>query len=272
MSTDIDHRPASRPASGDREPGLRTPLRILAVGLAVLMVGWCVLTLVSLLARGNGEASGTYSGVTSLVVDTGFESVEVVGSADRAKVSLERTYHWSLGRPTVRVRQQGDVLTVSSSCPFQVGIGCTGRVRLQVPAGIDVRANTSDGGLTLRDLTGPVDASTADGDIHAIALTGELAFAVKDGSVDASGIRTGTVAAQSADGDVTLSFAVPPTTVTGSSKDGSITILVPRDKTAYDVDLSVNDGSRNVDVPTDPESDRHITLSAADGSLTVAPR
>ena len=36
-----------------------------------------------------------------------------------------------------------------------------------MPAGIDVRADTSDGGLTLRDLTGPVDASTADGDIDA---------------------------------------------------------------------------------------------------------
>ena len=69
-----------------------------------------------------------------------------------------------------------------------------------------------------------------------------------------------------------LSFAVPPTTVTGSSKDGSITVLVPRDKTAYDVDVSVKDGSRNVDVPTDPDSDRQITLAAADGSLTVAPR
>jgi len=272
MSTDTDYRPASRPASGDREPGLRTPLRILAVGLAVLMVFWCGLTLVSLLARGNGEANGTYSGVTALVVDTDFESVEVVGSADRAKVSLERTYHWSLGRPTVRVRQQGDVLTVFSSCPFQVGIGCTGKVRLRVPAGVDVRANTSDGGLTLRDLTGPVDASAADGDIDAVALSGELAFQVKDGSVDAAGIRTDTVSAQSADGGVRLSFAVPPTSVTGQSRDGSITVLVPRGKTAYDVDLSVTDGSRNVEVPTDPDSDRKITLEAADGSLTVARR
>lgn len=272
MSTDTDYRPASTPARGDRDPGLRTPLRVLVVGLALIMVGWCTLTLVSLLARGNGEANGTYSGVSSLVVDTGFESVEIVGSPTATKVSMERTYHWSLGRPTVKVRQQGDLLTVSSSCPFQVGIGCTGKVRLRVPEGVDVRAETSDGGLTLRDLTGPVDASTADGDIDASALTGQLGFRVKDGSIDATGIRTGTVAVQSADGDVHLSFEVPPTAVTGSSQDGSITVLVPRDKTAYDVDMSVQDGSRNVDVPTDPNSDRKITLEAADGSLTVAPR
>jgi hypothetical protein len=251
---------------------MRTPLRVLVVGLALLMVGWCVLSLVSLLARGNGEANGTYSGVTSLVVDTGFESVDITESPEATKVSLERTYHWSLGRPTVKASRQGDVLTVSSSCPFQVGIGCTGKVHLQVPAGVDVRAETSDGGLTLRGLTGTVDAATADGDIEATGLTGELAFRVKDGSIDAADIRNGNVAAQSADGDVRLTFAVLPTSVTGSSKDGSITVLVPPGKTAYDVDVSVKDGSRDVDVPTDPDSDRHITLEAADGSLTVARR
>ena len=185
---------------------------------------------------------------------------------------MRRSYHWSLSRPTVRAVKDGDVLRISSSCPFQVGIGCTGTVRLRVPAGVEVRADTSDGRLTLRDLTGTVDASTADGDIDADALSGELAFRVKDGSVHAGGLRTGTVAAQSADGDVRLSFAVAPTSVTGTSRDGSITVLVPRDRTAYAVVLSVKDGSRTVDVPTDPEAGRRITLTAADGSLTVAPR
>ncbi len=268
--TTTARRPTRGPAGG--EPGLRSPLRVLVVVLALLMVGWGALTLASLLARGNGEAGGSYSGIRTLEVDTGFESVEIVGSADATKVTMSRSYHWSLSRPTVRASRDGNVLRISSSCPFQVGIGCTGKVRLQVPEGIDVRADTSDGDLTLRALTGPVDASAADGDIEADALSGDLSLRVKDGSVDASGIRTRTVSARSADGDVRLSFAVVPTSVTGESKDGSITVLVPPGRTAYDVDVSVKDGSRTVEVPTDPDAGRHITLSAADGSLTVARR
>jgi hypothetical protein len=129
----------------------------------------------------------------------------------------------------------------------------------------------ADGHRAEDDVAGEEQAA-ADGDIEADDLRGELSLRVKDGSVRAGGLRTGTVAAQSADGDVRLSFAVAPTSVTGSSKDGSITVQVPRDRTAYDVDVSVKDGSRTVDVPTDPEADRRITLSAADGSLTVASR
>jgi hypothetical protein len=271
MNTDTHTRPANRPTSSGADPGLRTPLRILVIGIALLAVAWCALTLASLLARGSGVADGSYSGVQTLEIDTGFESVDVVGSPDATKVTLERTYHWSLSRPAVGADQRGGVLRISSSCPFAVGIGCTGKVRLVVPAGLTVRSDTGDGRLTLRDLTGALTVTSSDGDVDAEGLTGDLSVEVKDGSVEARGLRSANVRARSADGDVLLSFVTPPSSVTGTSKDGSITVEVPRDSTAYDVSLSVQDGSQRVDVPTASGSSHRIRMSAADGSLTVVP-
>ena len=253
MTTDTTLLPAADGSTGGRrpEPGPRTAVQVLAVLLSLLLVGWCALTVASLLARGSGQAHGTFTGIRTLALDTGFESVDVAGSAAGTTVTMQRSYHWSLGRPTVRARQDGDVLRISSSCPFQVGIGCTGTVRLVVPAGVQVRADTRDGHLTLRD------------------LTGRLALTTRDGSVDARGLRSTSVSAQSSDGDVRLSFATAPSAVTGRSRDGSLVVLVPPDGTAYDVSTAVRDGSRKVSVPTDPQSAHRITLTASDGSVVV---
>ena len=271
MTTDTTLLPAADGSTGGRrpEPGPRTAVQVLAVLLSLLLVGWCALTVASLLARGSGQAHGTFTGVRTLALDTGFESVDVAGSAAGTTVTMQRSYHWSLGRPTVRARQDGDVLRISSSCPFQVGIGCTGKVHLVVPAGVQVRADTRDGHLTLRDLTGTVTASTSDGGIDADDLTGRLALTTRDGSVDARGLRSTSVSAQSSDGDVRLSFATAPSAVTGRSRDGSLVVLVPPDGTAYDVSTAVRDGSRKVSVPTDPQSAHRITLTASDGSVVV---
>ena len=60
------------------------------VGLALIVVGWCTLTLVSLLARGDrARRMATYTACVVLVVDTGFESVEIVGSPTATKVSMD---------------------------------------------------------------------------------------------------------------------------------------------------------------------------------------
>jgi len=48
-------------------------------------------------------------------------------------------------------------------------------------------------------------------------------------------------------------------------------VRVPEDSTAYDVSISVKDGSQRIEVPTASQSTHHITLSTADGVLTVVP-
>jgi hypothetical protein len=60
--------------------------------------------------------------------------------------------------------------------------------------------------------------------------------------------------------------------LTAHSKDGSITVTVPRDGTAYRVRVRTGDGSEQVSVPTDPRSRQRMDLTTGDGSIHVTDR
>jgi hypothetical protein len=263
---------ATGPAASRPDGGVRTSLRVLAVAFSLLAVGWGALTLASLLARVTEHRSATYHGVRALDVDLSFESVEVVGSANATSVSMTRSYTWSLGKPSISNRLDGDVLSIGSSCPFSVGLGCSGHVRLVVPKDMEVQVHNSDGSMTLRNIDGPIDLSTSDGSINASNLTGPVTLHSDDGSLTATGLRSGEVEATTSDGSIRLSFAVAPSSVTADTGDGSIEVVVPSDGTAYQVTGTTGDGSRDVTVPTDSSSARHMQLSTGDGSLRVLAR
>ena len=260
------------PAAPRQDGGIRTSLRILAIGFSLLAVGWGAVSLASLLARATEHRNATYHGVRALDVDLSFESVEIVGSANATSVSMTRSYTWSLGKPSISNRLDGDVLSIGSSCPFSVGLGCSGHVRLVVPTDLEVRVHDSDGSMTLRDLDGPVDLSTSDGSINASNLTGRVRLHSGDGSMAVTGLRSDEVEVTASDGSVRLSFAVAPSSVTADSGDGSIEVVVPSDGTSYNVTGTTGDGSRDVTVPLDSNSARHMRLSTGDGSLRVLAR
>jgi len=116
--TTIPPAGSAGPAGPRPDAGLRLSLRILAVGFALLTVGWTAFTVASLLARVTDHRSATYDGVRALDIDLGFESVEIVGAADATSVSMTRSYTWSLGKPSITNRLDGDLLSISSSCPL----------------------------------------------------------------------------------------------------------------------------------------------------------
>lgn len=259
----------TEPVPPRSDAGMRTSLRILAVGLSLLAVGWGALSIATLLARATAHRSATYEGVRSIDLDLSFESAQIVGVTDATSVSMTRSYTWSLGTPTITNRLDGDLLSIGSSCPFSVGLGCSGHVRLVVPKGLEVRVHNSDGGVSLRDLDGPVDVSTSDGSVNATNLTGAVKLHSSDGSLTATGLRSGTVDAATSDGSVHLSFDAAPTTVNVHTSDGSVELVVPSDGTAYDVTATTSDGRREVSVPTDPSSAHQLKLSTSDGSIRV---
>ena len=185
---------------------------------------------------------------------------------------MTRSYTWSLGKPSISNQLDGDLLSISSSCPFAVGLGCSGHVRLVVPKDLEVQVHNGDGSLTLRDLDGPIDLSTSDGSINAANLTGRVTLHSSDGSVVATGLRSDQVEATTSDGSLRLWFAEPPSSVTGHSSDGSIEVVVPSDGTAYNVTATTSDGHKDVSVPTDPSSARRMQLSTSDGSIRVLVR
>jgi hypothetical protein len=265
------HTTADLPAPAGPPPRNGTgALRILAVVVALLLVAYGAAVLASLLARETRTSTDTFDGITSIELDTSFESVDVLGS-DGGSVDVDRRWTWSMKEPSVRTRQIGDRLVVSSSCPFSPGMPCTGHVRLMVPSDVAVLGGSSDAHLLLSDLTGPLDVHNSDGGVELRDVTGRLRLSTSDGSVRAEGVTSDEVSVDTSDGSVQLSFAEPPTTVRASTSDGSLEILVPKDGTAYAVTVSVSDGSQQVDVPTNSDASRRIIVHTSDGSVRILP-
>ncbi len=248
-----------------------TAVRVLAVGVAVLLVAYGAVVLASLLARQTRTSTATFDGITSVQLDTTFESVDVLGTDGASTVDVERRWTWSTKEPTIRTRQVGDRLVVSSDCTWSPGMPCSGRVRLTVPVDVAVLGGSSDGHLLISGLTGAVDVHQSDGAIELRDVTGPLRLSTSDGSVRATGLTSERVTADTSDGSVRLEFAEPPTSVRVSSSDGSVEVAVPGDGTAYAVAVTVSDGSRQVDVPTDPASSHRIVVHTSDGSVRVVP-
>lgn len=262
-------RPHDAGAGPPRDTGGRTALRVLLVGFSLLLVAWGALTVASLLGRDTEHRSATYGNVRTLDLDLDFESVTVIGEQSATSVAMDRSYTWSMSRPTVSSRVVGDRLLMTSDCSWTVGLGCTGDVRLVVPRGTTVRVHGSDGHLSLRGLTGTVDAETADAGIDVSDVTGALQLHTSDGSITGTGVRSSAVQATTSDGSVQLNFSSAPTDVRALSSDGSVEVLVPRDGNPWRVDATTSDGSRAVDVATDPSADRRIQVHTSDGSVHI---
>jgi hypothetical protein len=261
------------PASPRSDAGMRTSLRILAVGLSLLAVGWGALTLVSLLARATEHRSATYAGVHAVDLDLAFESVQIVGVADATSVTMDRSYTWSLSKPAIGQRRDGDRLVITSSgCGFNPGLSCSGKVALVVPEGVTVRVRTGNSGLTLRNLTGDIDAATSNGSVRASNLSGQVNLGSSNGPIEASALRSDRVDAHTSNGSVRLTFDVAPTAATADSSNGSVEVVVPRDGSAYRVSATTSNGFRDVAVPTDPRSQRTIEAHTSNGSVRVLDR
>ena len=272
MSTQAPAPPrAPAPPGGTGGSGGRTALRVLVVTVGLAVVAWNAVAVASLLSRGSDTRDATYSGIRVLELDLSFEEVDVTGSATADEVAVSRGWHWSLGEPEIVTRREGDRLVVGSSCTWTPGLPCTGWVHLTVPADVTVTGGVTDSQLTLRDLTGTLDLSSSDGGITARDVSGPLRLVSRDGTVEGTGVRSDRVEASTSDGSVRLAFAEPPRSVRAASRDGSVHLTLPDDRTAYDVRVSTRDGSSDVSVPTDPTAPRRITAATSDGDVEIAP-
>jgi hypothetical protein len=228
----------------------RALVRGLGLALALALVAAGAISIAGSLARDSQRQQVGYSGVRVLDLDVGVEDVEVLAGPG-SSVSLDRTLSWSWRRPSTTERLDGDRLVLRSSCPPSFGRGCSGRLRLVVPADVEVRAHSSGGDVRVSGLTGPLDLSSSGGDVRGDGLGSE------------------SVAAESDAGDVQLVMARPPGRVTATSSGGDVDVRVPGDSTTYRVDASSSAGSRDVDVRIDPGSPRTIRVESSAGDVRV---
>jgi DUF4097 and DUF4098 domain-containing protein YvlB len=181
------------------------------------------------------------------------------------------------------------------------------KVIVETPSSLELDATTSDGNLSVRNLTGNMKVHTADGSVALEDLHGDLRLTASDGNISVHNV-TGTLDARASDGHMTvdgqfssvqlhtsdgnLDFALAAgSQLTAASRiessDGHVAIKLPQNLAA-DLDISTSDGHIACALPlamdhyNSGDSGAHhlhghlnaggtsLTIRTADGNVSIA--
>lgn len=262
-------RPAPRPTA-------RTPLAVRVlwkVFAGILIAGalvWGPYQVVTLLAHEERVETESFpaAGIARLRVVGNSGSIDIEAS-DRDTIEVRAEISDGLRRTGESRELLGDELRLRSTCPNFGSDFCWVNYEIRVPADLELVIDSSNGSITVSGSTAPITVDGDNGSVRVADVSGPLQLQSDNGRVEGTLLRSPTVTADSDNGRVQLEFDAAPTTVVGTSDNGRVEVVVPNDGTAYRVDLSSDNGAENIDVPTDPASERTITLRSDNGSVTA---
>lgn len=252
--TDQRERATSRPGRGP------ATVALVLVGLVLVLAAVGVTTL--LLVSALWQRSDTVVLTSPLVPADASTGTDVTVTSDCGGVELTEAavsevtttaeIRWAFERPAISSEARDGSVVIDFDCPLlSLGYLRASTLLIEVPVGSSVDVRNTAGGVR------------ADG------LSGELSLRSEAGAVDGVGLRSPQVTADSEAGGVTLAFDAAPAAATALSSAGGVTVLVPDDGTAYDVDASTSAGSTTITVDTDPGADRSITARSSAGAVEV---
>lgn len=280
MSTQLEPPPAKTRLT----PARRWVLGI-GVVLSLALIGQGLLSMINWLGRTTETSTQTLRPETSAIsIRTSGGAITVAGG-DVSEVRVTTRLTYGLGRPRLVTETGPDGLELRVSCPW-FAFTCSAEYDVVVPRAYTVRAQSSGGGIRVRDvarldadtsgggitasgITGGVSADTSGGSVTLDDVSGPLDLHSSGGGITANGVRGGTAMAGSSGGAVRLRFATAPDRVDVDSSGGGVEVTVPRDGGPYRVNASSSGGNEVVQVPTDPGSSREITAHSSGGSVRV---
>jgi len=180
----------------------------------------------------------------ALDVATGSGDI-VVTESDRQAVHVTETIHWRGDRPTPRHPVEGGTLTLRDGCRGN----CEVDYKVEIPRGLTAKLDTGSGIITMRGLTGEVNAESGSGDIEGGDLTSKR-FVATAGS-----------------GGVAVKFSAAPEEVRIETGSGDVVAYLPKE--GYDVTTQTGSGEEIVEVTRDPSSSRKVTLRAGSGDVVI---
>lgn len=263
--------PGRGPALVAPSPGVR--MAWLLVGSIAAFVGLAFGTVqaVGLVAHEEHTEVATIADPAVAVLDVASDGgrIEVVG-ADVSSVRI--TAHISDGLVPTRFEHTvvGDRLEVRVRCRAVItGPWCRAGLRIVVPRDLEVKVHSDDDHISLRGLTGRVEAQASNGSIEAEGLSGAVLLRSSNGAVRGTRLRTPSIQASSDNGSVRLEFESPPRSTIADSDNGAVEVALPRGTQGYDVDISSDNGGTDNLVRTDSTSDHRVVASSNNGSVTV---
>jgi hypothetical protein len=259
-----------RPPRPTLTPGLRHLWRIGGTLWVLLLVPFGIVQAASVLAHERELAITSFpaAALASVDIDNDNGSVTIVGTDnDEVVVAAHISHGWKATGNDQHV--EGDRLVVHSSCPSLFSQYCSVDYVVEMPAALALDVSSGNGRITASDLTGVVSLAADNGRVEADRLDGDLRLSSDNGRVTGRDLRSPGVDADSDNGRVELSFAVAPRSVTATSDNGSVDLVVPDDSTAYRVDAASDNGSVTVGVDQSRDSSRTITALSDNGSIRV---
>jgi hypothetical protein len=210
---------------------MRRLLTVIGALVVALLVAASAFNLLALASVHRFSVRSSYTGVTSLAVDSGDGDVHLIAAPPGSPVVLVAHVTEAFTAPHRHaLRPRPGALTITYDCP--VDVECSVSYEVSVPAGVTLNVSTGNG------------------------------------SVDASGLSAAHISLSSGNGDVNATLARPASSLTASSGNGNVTLVVP--DTTYDLHASSGNGNVNDQtVSTNHRSPRRIDASSGNGDVTI---
>lgn len=175
----------------------------------------------------------------------------VITETDRTGIKVTESLYWRKSEPKPEHKVEGETLTMSYNCKSDAWGSCGVNYRIEVPRGLQVILDAGSGNVTLRSLSGALEAKLGSGDVQSNGLTSK------------------TVVAENGSGTLELKFAAAPDSVEARTGSGDTQVYVPAG--AYAVSTDIGSGDADIKVTNDPKSAHKISLSAGSGDVSVLP-
>jgi len=202
--------------------------------------------------------------VRTIRIDEPSGSVTVRGDADTTTVQLTRTVTYRGAREVGATFELSGGVLVLSGC----GSTCSVDYEIEVPLGVDVRGETSNGSIELRGV-GEVEVESSNGSIELVDVTGDVDVETSNGRIEGRGLAGTEVNAQTSNGSIDLRLAAAQD-VEARSSNGSVRVEVPTDGATYRVRAESSNGSIDVGITDDPDGEFELDLSTSNGSIGVS--
>jgi hypothetical protein len=192
------------------------------------------------------------SGAISKVVVRDSESdIRIVGDPQAGEVSGHAVVQWkgkNGKRAELRQSLDDGVLTLSKDCSSG---GCGSiDITIRVPAAVAVQATSSNGEISVSDVTGAVNLSTTSGNLQGFNLgSGDASFKTTDGNVDAS-------------------FQGAPARIRVNTTNGNVT-LATDGKTAYYDSISCAECEQSLSNRQDRWSRAEIDVTTSNATVII---
>jgi hypothetical protein len=246
---------------------------VAAVVTAVVLVVGTVGVVSTFFTRKHTEAR-TFTGTVSSVrvtADIGDVRVRAIGPGESPRVTARITE--SFGEARWRADLEAGVLVVEGKCGDDGFLwDCEVDLMVDVPAGIPVDVDSDTGDLSVSGAFSATDATTSTGDVAVQEAAGPVRIRTNTGDVRTVATVARVVDAETSTGDVRLSFATEPDTVTARTNTGDVRVLVPAGGTAYDVNSETDTGDVRIEVTDMPGAQRRISAETNTGDIDVEYR